>query len=289
MIKGRPSFPFDTIALAIAFSPRLEQLIAETKRLAETHQARAVFIHVGKKTSDKQRQLTGLLNQYGFNDTNSLIAWEQGNPVDSILTVCKREVVDLLIIGALEKENVLKYYMGSISREISRKAKCCVLMLIRPSVQPRPFKKIVVNGHEHPKTLNTLNTAIYFANREGAGEMTIVDEVDIPAMSMSMAEDSTEPEGNQIRNEVISEENSRMSGLLSKITPGSLRVHHKIISGRAGHTISKFASEQEADLLVVNSPDHSLSIFDRIFTHDIEYMLADMPCNMLIVHTRNVE
>ncbi|HRH67706.1 MAG TPA: universal stress protein [Bacteroidia bacterium] len=289
MIKGKPSYPFDTVALAIAFSPRLEQLIAETKRLTGIFHARAIFIHAGKKTSDKQRQLTTLLSNYGFNDTNSKIVWELGNPVDAILAVCKREVVDLLIIGALEKENVLKYYMGSISREISRKAKCCVLMLTRPSVQPRPFRKIIANGHEHAKTLNTLNTALYFAKQDDASEITVVDEVDIPALSMSMAEDSTEPEGNQIRNEFISDEHSRMTGLLNQISPGSINIHHKIISGRSGHTISKFAAQQAADLLVVNSPDHSLSIFDRIFTHDLEYMLADMPCNMLIVHTRNVE
>ena len=289
MIKGKPSYPFSTIALAIAFSPRLEQLIAETKRLANVHNARSVFIHVGKKTSEHQRQLSNFLTHYGFNDTNSLVVWEQGNPVDVILAVCKREVVDLLIIGALEKENVIKYYMGSISREISRKAKCSVLMLIRPSVQPRPFQKVVVNGHEHPKTLNTLKTAAHFCTIEGTKELTIVDEVDIPALSMSTAEDSTEPEGDQIRKEFISDENSRLSKLISSIPIGTIQIHNKVISGRSGHTISKFAAEQEADLLVVNSPDHSLSIFDRIFTHDIEYMLADMPCNMLIVHTRNVE
>ncbi|MFN8142841.1 MAG: universal stress protein [Bacteroidia bacterium] len=289
MIKGKPSYPFDKIALAVAFSPRLEQLIAETKRLTETHQAKAVFIHVGKKTSDKQRQLTSLLNNYGFNDSNSIIAWEQGDPVEVILAVCKREIVDLLIIGALQKENVITYYMGSISREISRKAKCCVLMLTKPSVQPRPFQKFVVNGHEHPKTLNTLKTAIHFAKQEKANEIIIVDEVDIPALSMSMAEDSTEPEGHQIKNEFISDEQNRIQKILKEVDHGNVHVHHRIISGRAGHTIAKFAMEQEADLLVVNSPDHTLSIFDRIFTHDIEYMLADMPCNMLIVHTRNVE
>lgn len=49
MIKGRAPFPFETIALALAFSPRLEALIAETARLAQLHQAKALFIHVGKK------------------------------------------------------------------------------------------------------------------------------------------------------------------------------------------------------------------------------------------------
>ena len=29
-----------------------------------------------------------------------------------------------------------------------------------------------------------------------------------------------------------------------------------------------------------------LNVFDRIFTHDIEYILADLPCNLMIVHSR---
>ena len=60
MIKGRSPFPFETIALAVAFSPRLEGLIAETRRLQKTYKAKVVFIHVGKKTTEKQRLLYGL-------------------------------------------------------------------------------------------------------------------------------------------------------------------------------------------------------------------------------------
>lgn len=286
MIKGKATYPFDTIALAVAFSPRLEGLVAETKRLSEVHNARTIFIHVGKKTSEKQRQLSGVLTQHGFNDSNSLVVWEQGTPVDGILSVCKQEVVDLLILGALDKENILKYYMGSISREISRRAKCSVLLFINPSPTPKPLKKIVVNGHDHPKTMNTLRTALYFAEREKSDTITIVNEVDIPTLSMSMADDSPEPEGNQIREDFLAAENKRLEALVAQIPNGPVKIHNQVISGRSGHTISKFAQEEQADLLVVNSPDHSLSIFDRIFTHDIEYMLEDMPCNMLIVHTR---
>jgi nucleotide-binding universal stress UspA family protein len=289
MIKGRAPFPFETIALALAFSPRLEALIAETGRLARLHGARAIFIHVGKKTPEKQRQLAGFLNHYGFNDANSAVVWEQGQPVDSIIRVCKEHVVDLLIIGALQKENMLQYYMGSVSREVSRKAKCSVLMITEPNLHPAPFRRVVVNGHDHGKTRSTLETALYFSRKEGVEELMVATEVDIPALSMSLANGSTEQELDEVHLRVLQEEEARWQRLLQQLDAGPIRMQFRALPGKSGHTIRTFAVEQEADLLIVNSPDHHLSIFDRIFPHDLEYLLSDMPCSLLIVHSRMPE
>ena len=286
MIKGKPSYPFETIALAVAFSPRLEALIAETKRLATVFDARPVFIHIGKRTAEKEKHFSNILNHYGFTDSNSAVVWQDGDPVETILAVCKQHVVDLLIIGAVEKENILKYYLGSISREISRRAKCSVLMLIEPKLNPVPVQRIVVNGHEHTKTIHTIGTAVYIAEKDHLDEIIIVDEVDIPAVSMSIADDSTGPEAEQIKESMMAEESTKLNDLLSRIDPKGVRLKAKTFSGRRGFTIGQYAQSMNADLLIVNSPDHHMNIFDRIFTHDLEYMLADLPCNMLIVHSR---
>ena len=286
MIKGKPAYPFETIALAVAFSPRLEALIAETKRLATLFNARIIFIHVGKRSNEKEKHLKNILNHYGFIEANSAIEWEEGDAVDTILTICKKHVVDLLIIGAVEKENMLKYYMGSVSREISRKAKCSVLMLIEPKLNPGPFRRMVVNGHDHSKTIHTLETALYIAGKDNLNDVIVVDEVDIPAVSMSISDDSTEPEAAFIKESMMDDEHSKLSDLLSKVDQKGIELKPKTFSGRRGFTIGQYAQSVNADLLVVNSPDHHMNIFDRIFTHDLEYMLADLPCNMLIVHSR---
>jgi nucleotide-binding universal stress UspA family protein len=286
MIKGKPSYPFETIALAVAFSPRLEALIAETKRFASLFNARVVFIHVGKRTAEKERHLHNILSHYEFTASNSTTEWEDGESVETILSVCKRNVVDLLLIGAVEKENMLKYFMGSVSREISRRAKCSVLMIIEPKLNPIPVQRMVVNGHDHSKTIHSIETAVYLAQKEKLEEIFILDEVDIPAVSMSIADDSTGPEVEQIKESIVTEESTRLSGLLSSIDSKGVRLKTKTFAGRRGFTIGQYAQEMNADLIVVNSPDHHMNIFDRIFTHDLEYMLADLPCNMLIVHSR---
>lgn len=286
MIKGKSPFPFETIALAVAFSPRLEVLIAETQRLQSIFGARFVFIHVGKKTSDKQRQLSSLLNKYGFNDANARVYWEQGSIIDSLTRVCKLEVVDLLIMGALRKENMLTYYMGSVSREVARKAKCSVLLLTDPSANHQKSGTMVVNGHDHLKTVHTLNTALYLAEHDGYEQIKVANEVDLPVLSMGLADDAAATDIDNLHDQLHREESQRRTALQSRLIASTIPLEYVTLSGRSGHSLGEFARTSKADLLVVNSPDHSLSIFDRIFPHDIEYLLSDLPCDLLIVHSR---
>jgi nucleotide-binding universal stress UspA family protein len=65
-----------------------------------------------------------------------------------------------------------------------------------------------------------------------------------------------------------------------------VRANTKIISGKPGYAIASYARKKQADLLIVNSPDSKLGLIDRLFTHDMEYILADLPCDVLIVHSR---
>jgi len=286
MIKGKSPYPFERIALAVAFSPRLEGLVVETRRLQQLHQAEVIFIHVGKKTSDKQRQLHALLNQHGFSDVNSRIFWEQGTPADIIPRICKSEIVDLLVLGALQRSDVLAGYMGSLSTDISRKAKCSVLLLTTPESPARSVKKIAVNGSLHRKTQFTLKTVAYVADLEKADEIWVVSPEEQPVFSrFSEVEDGASASSLSVKKSDPSDSDSfsEPAGLLNHFIR---TVNFRTLSERNGPALGEFAREQGVDLLVVNSPDHSLSIFDRILPHDIEDLLADLPCNLLIVHSR---
>ncbi|MCE3279983.1 MAG: hypothetical protein K0S44_2174 [Bacteroidetes bacterium] len=204
----------------------------------------------------------------------------------TILKLCKLNIVDLLVLGALEKENILKFYIGSIARNISRKAKCSVLLLTNPSAKPHKFKKFVVSGVENPKTIHTLNTSLYLARKLNVNDVTVVNEVHNPGLAMAIAEDSTAPEAKEIKKHIAEDYTENMEELISKCDAGDIKLTEKIIKGKPGYAISKYANDKKADLLVINSPDTNLNLFDRIFTHDIEFILADLPCNVLIVHSR---
>jgi nucleotide-binding universal stress UspA family protein len=74
--------------------------------------------------------------------------WEKGNPAKKIISVAKKEKIDLLIAGALQRENVVKFYFGSIARKLIRKSTCSLLMLINPANPAKAFRRIVINGTE---------------------------------------------------------------------------------------------------------------------------------------------
>lgn len=285
-LKRRPSYPFETIAVAIAFSPSCLSILMEAKRLADVCGAALLLLHIGEKSSEKERELDEMMEKASVNPNHSRVIWMEGDPVDTILRLCKLNIVDLLILGALEKENLLKFYIGSIARNISRKAKCSVLLLTNTSAQPQKYKKIIVNGVENPKTLHTINTALYLAKLLKVKDVTIVNEVHMPGIAMAIADDSTAPEAKEIKKNITEDFTENLLSLIDKCDAGDVKITDKIVKGKPGYAISKYASDKKADLLVINSPDTNLNLFDRIFTHDIEFILADLPCNVLIVHSR---
>ena len=152
-LKKRPSYPFETIAVAISFSPSCQSLLAEAKRLSDVLGASLLLLHIGDQTPEKEQKLDSIMDTVGVDPKRSRVIWMEGDPVDTILKLCKLNIVDLLVLGALEKENILKFYLGSIARNISRKAKCSVLLLTNPSDEPMKLKKIVVNGVENDRIL----------------------------------------------------------------------------------------------------------------------------------------
>ena len=85
---------------------------------------RNLFIHVGKKTPVKENLRRDIR---GFPVQPKLIKvlWEEG-PIPTILKMCEKNKIDLLLLGAVQRENVLRFYVGSIAREITRKALCSV-------------------------------------------------------------------------------------------------------------------------------------------------------------------
>jgi nucleotide-binding universal stress UspA family protein len=288
-VEKKEPYPFDKIAVAIAFSPRIEAILAESKRLQDAFNARMYFIHVGEKNLQQEQYLKHLLHRFDLDKKDNEILWKQGDPVETILDTCKEHEVDLLVAGALEKESLLKYFMGSVARSLCRKAKCSVLMLREPSIQAKPVRKIVIEGSDHPKTVPTLQTGIYIAQKTLAQSIDIIQESDSSKMALIRSENLSGKETEEHLGKIIQEEHQKIQEVLDNNPYKTLQVHIERLDGKPGYVISKYAREQNADLLMLNSPDTKLNLIDRVFPHDIEYALADLPCDLMLVHSRPEE
>ena len=101
------------------------------------------------------------------------------------------------------------------------------------------------------------------------------------------ADSCTDIEIEENKKGAISERKERTNKLLDEI-PGasSLDIKQRVIFGKPGHSIQVFSKCKKPDLLLVNSPKKRLGFLDRLFPNHLEYLLDDLPCNLLIVHSR---
>ena len=273
------------IGVAIAFSPRIEAILAEAARIKKLLNAELILIHVGAHGENEITRLNQLLLKAGL-DSNVKICWEEGKPSQRILAACKREKVDLLIAGALKKENLVRYYLGTVARKIIRKAGCSVLLLTNPSTAPQPFKNIVVEADDRPYVEQSILVACQLALKDKATWLHIVRELKLYGLTMTAGEECSEEEYEEMRHKLIQSEIETVEKILHKIPHEGLKLNIKLVSGKSGFELKQFTERKQADLLIVRAPERRFSFFDRVFTHDQEYIFADLPCNLLIIHPR---
>jgi nucleotide-binding universal stress UspA family protein len=272
----------DKILIGIAFSPNLKSNLFEAVRIANMFSAELVGVHVGEKTEEKERKLTKLLHEADTLNIPLKTIWKEGKPVNVILETCSKEKIDLLILGALQQENLFKYYVGSIARKLTRKASCSVLLLIEPSIEREPCKHIVVNGLENKKTKKTIEVAFQVSNYLGCNKITIVEEIKQAEIDVKVNDDTSLRRANIAKERIITREDKRVKSILKDINYSNITVKIQSIFGRRGYSIGHYAKVKRADLLVMNAPS-KLGLLDRIFPHDIEYILSELPTDVLIV------
>ena len=104
-----------------------------------------------------------------------------------------------------------------------------------------------------------------------------------------MEDEETCERARKEKDRIISEEREKMQKVISQEMNTQLQVKFDCLFGKPGYTIGHYTEMKKADLLVVNSPNRKLGLLDRVFTHDLEYLLAEMPTNMMIVHSRGFD
>lgn len=275
---------FNTVGTGVTFSPNLKANICQSARLALLFEASLVLIHVGEPNQKKSATFDSCLAPFLKQGLKASVVFKPGEPVESILESVKENEVDLLILGALKRENFLKYYIGSIARKITRKASCSVMLLINPSIESLPCKHVVVNGLEDQKTPLTISAAFFVAQALSSEKITIVEEVSNTEVG-NVQDDKSLRKSTLLKEKISRREDSRIQKILEDIPQKHKEnklVATQPIFGKRGYSIGHYAQVVRADLLVMNAPKAS-GFMDRLFPHDIEHILTELPTDILIV------
>jgi nucleotide-binding universal stress UspA family protein len=277
---------FRTILTGIAFSPNLKANVFETLRLGSMLNAKVILVHVGEKSTEKEQKITDYCNEFPEFKNQVSVVWKSGDPVDVIIDACREYKADLLILGAAKRVKLMKFYLGSVARKIAKKAPCSLLLFIKPSIEEVPCRHIVVNGLKHPKTNNTIQASFEFAHSVGSNKITIVEEISQNEVSIKVDDDKSLEKSTLLKEQILERENSRISTLLNNVDDTlkkDITIKSQGIFGTRGYSIGHYAKVQRADLLVMNKPEKS-TFLDKIFPQDIDYILSELPTDVLIIH-----
>jgi nucleotide-binding universal stress UspA family protein len=282
---------FKKLLFGFAFSPSLRANVFEVTRLASFLNASLVFVHVGKKTSEKEAQFNSILNNCPGVPSDVELLWREGKPVNTLVSICKEINIDLLLIGALKREKMLKFYLGSIARELTRKAPCSVLLMINPSIERQACKHIVVNGFDSPQTKDTIEAAFEVGQALKSDKITLVEEVSESRVAVAVNDDRSLRKATLKKEKINREEKLRVVDIIKKIP--SQKIHGlnwatQSVFGRRGYSIGHYARVVRADLLVMNAQEES-TFLNRFFPKDLEHILAELPTDVLIIQSHRDE
>ena len=285
------SIDFKKILVGFAFSPNLKANVYESLRMAHYLGGKLIFVHVGSKTPEKESRFKEIIASSPVQSEKIVIEWRVGSPVNTLLLASKEFNVDLILLGALKRENVVKFYLGSIARKITRKAKCSVLLLINPSVERRPCQHIVVNGFDSPQTIDTIQAAFMVAKALGSKKISLVEEISRSKVAVSVDDDRSLRRATLKKEKLRRQEQIRVKDVVKKL-PAKLNSDinwtTQSIFGSRGYSIGHYAKVVRADLLVMNAQEN-LSFIDRLFTRDLEHILAELPTDVLIINSKGNE
>jgi hypothetical protein len=240
---------------------------------------------VGESSEEKKKTIQEILAPFIAKKLNFELVFQAGQPVEVILETVVKKRIDLLILGALKRENFVKYYLGSIARKITRKAQCSVLMLTNPSDERIHCKHIVVNGLKDDQTEKAIQAAVYVGNALHSEQLTIVEEITQDELSVTVNDDKSLRRVNLMKEKLKRREDLRIQDILNTIPEDdkkTISINTQPIFGKRGYSIGHYAKVVRADLLVMNAPG-KMNFWDRLFPHDLEHILTELPTDLLVI------
>jgi len=254
-------------------------------RMVDFFDTNMIVVHVGEKTKKKEEKISQLVSGLDHQDDKVKIVWKLGDPVTVILETAAENKVDLIMLGAIPREDLLKFYLGSIARKITRKALCSVLLIVKPTEDLRPCNHVVVNGLKDRKTKQTIRDAFEVAQNMGSRQVTIVEEISSQEVHVTVEDDKSLRKDLLRKEKIRRKEDLRIHDILEHVPQeykDGITIKTQSIFGKRGYSIGHYARVVNADLLVMNAPSKD-SLWSRIFTRDLEHILSELPTDVLII------
>ncbi|MDQ6860036.1 MAG: universal stress protein [Verrucomicrobiota bacterium] len=273
---------YKRIAVASTFSPRFEQVLAEAKRMRERLAAELALIYVGEKNDETARRFRDALAAMDL-PADSTIHYHDGPPADAILAAARAGEIELIIAGALEKEVVLRSFLGNVARRLVREARCSVMLFTKPEREPQPLRRIVFFVPEYSEhATRAFKMALELAEQEGCETLYAIRVyTSFDAARATLRATQPEASEDQPFARTLAEEEEALDAFLDRAAAGTqLNIEARCIRGNTGFAASDFVQSIGADLLVV--PVEPMGESTELPAH-IAWVTDVIPCNLWVI------
>ena len=268
--------PYRNVAVASTFSPRFLQVLAEAKRIRERLGQQLHLIYAGKRDEDTVRKVASALEEIEL-PADSPIHYQEGDPAEAILEAARANQVDLIVAGALEKEAVLRQFLGNVARRLVREATCSVMLITKPDRELHRFCRIVLMAEYSDHGRAALHKALRLAALEQCEKLFVIrlyttfDEARAKART-----DEPELGGEGAR--TLEEEEAALEQFIDSAGATEVPIEARCIRGNTGYAVLDFVHSVDAEMLAVPNDPGTVGLPVRL-----EWVTDVIPCNLWMI------
>jgi nucleotide-binding universal stress UspA family protein len=269
---------YRSIAVASTFSPRFIQVLSEAKRIRDRFDSTLSLIYVGEHNAETGRKFADALQRLHL-PADSTIHYQKGEPATAILQATAVHHIDLIVAGALEKEVILRPFLGNVARRLVREANCSVMLFTHPEMRPKPLRKIVFMADYSEHGQRALRKTLHLAEREACERLyairvyTSFDEARATRHAKS-------PEAHA-RAHTLAEEEAALEQFILAAGHTNVPIEARCVRGNTAYAASDFVQAIEADLLAV--PVLSQRGPEKKLPAKISWVTDVIPCNLWVI------
>ncbi|MGL4513703.1 MAG: universal stress protein [Lacipirellulaceae bacterium] len=185
----------------------------------------------------------------------------------------------LVVLGALEQDGVWTSLVGSVARQVARKAPCSVLLL--PDPRRPTIGRVVVSVGFDDQSTELLRSVLRLAQRSRPERLDVVHEVQTYGDLLRTLGGDPKAEERAHRDTQREALRERIAYLARDFDLVDLPLRVECLEGHVGQAVTDYADRNEADLLVMSAPAR-VSFWDRFFKQPAELALHSLPCSLLL-------
>lgn len=268
--------PYRSIAVAATFSPRFLQVLAEARRVRDRFGATLSFIYVGKKDATTTRKFGEALKKLQL-PADSAIHYEEGDPAVAIIAAARKNQLELIVAGALEKEAAHRQFLGDVARRLAREATCSVMLFVKPELEPKPIRHMVFMAEYSDHAQQAFRRALQLAERENCERLYVIRNY----TSFDKARARRRGKNPRVVARTLEEEEVALQEFVLAAGATKVPIETRCIRGNTGFAASDFIQAVEADLLVVALEIKSSA--EPKLPHQNAWITDVIPCNLWII------